>query len=102
MAKIDFSKTAHQVNGLIRGLITWPTAYFFYSGSRIKVYKACVCEGKNAPCGTVIASNGRLVVQCADNTAIEILELAPEGKSRMTAAAMLNGKKIPEGTNLNV
>ncbi len=100
MAALDFSKTADENVNLIRGLISWPTAYFYHNGQRIKVFKAATEKGEGKHFGTVLCSSGRLIIECGDNTAIEILEVAPEGKGKMTARDMLNGRKIEEGSNL--
>lgn len=100
MAKIDFTKPAADIVNLVRGLVGWPTAYFFLEGSRVKVYSAAIAEGKDAECGTVLCSSGKLVIQAGENTAVELLEVAPEGKGRMRARDMLNGRKIAEGSNL--
>ncbi len=100
MGKIDFLKSAEQINCLVRGLISWPTAYFYLDNSRVKVFSTRVHKGENKQAGTVLSSNGKLIVQCGNNTAIEFLSVQPEGKGKMTAAAMLNGRKIQEGSNL--
>lgn len=50
--------------------------------------------------GEVICSTKRLIVGCGNNTALEILEVKPEGKAKMTAAAFLSGRKLPEGSIL--
>lgn len=100
MAKIDFTKSATEIVNLVRGLVGWPTAYFFLDGSRVKVYSALETKGENKESGTVLCSNGKLVVQAGNNTAVEFLEVAPEGKGKMRVRDMLNGRKIAEGSNL--
>lgn len=100
MAKIDFTKSATEIVNLVRGLVGWPTAYFFLDGSRVKVYSALATKGENKESGTVLCSNGKLVVQAGNNTAVEFLEVAPEGKGKMRVRDMLNGRKIAEGSNL--
>lgn len=102
MAKIDFEKPACQIVNLVRGLIGWPTAFFFLDGSRVKVYSAAATVGESKPVGTVLCSKDKLIVQAGDNTAVEFLEVAPEGKSKMKVRDMLNGRKIAEGSNLCV
>ena len=100
MAKIDFTKSATEIVNLVRGLIGWPTAFFFLEGSRVKVYLATATVGENKPEGTVLCSKDRLIVQAGNNTAVEFLEVAPEGKGKMRVRDMLNGRKIAEGSNL--
>lgn len=100
MGKIDFTKSAEEINCLIRGLISWPTAHFYLENSRVKVFSSTITKGENKAPGTVLSSNGKLIVQCGNNTAIEFLLIQPEGKGKMTASAFLNGRKIEEGSNL--
>ena len=40
MARLDFNKPAREVHNLIRGLSSWPCAYTFYQGKRLKVYRS--------------------------------------------------------------
>ncbi|MEG1887301.1 MAG: hypothetical protein RR177_04165 [Oscillospiraceae bacterium] len=38
-----------------------------------------------------------MIIACGENTAIELCEVQPEGKKRMTAEMMLNGHTIVRG-----
>ena len=98
MALIDFSKTASEVHNAARGYYSWPCAYFFLNGKRIKVIKTLIGKPSNAKCGTVIGNSDELVVACGNNTSIRILEVQPEGSKQMTAKQMLCGKPIELGT----
>ncbi|MBR6743357.1 MAG: methionyl-tRNA formyltransferase [Clostridia bacterium] len=97
MGFIDFKKTAEQTHNLIRGFYSWPAAYFYIDNKRIKVLSSAVSNGEIAQSGTVICANKRLIVACAQNTAIELLEIQPEGSKRMSAADYLKGHPIKEG-----
>ena len=97
MGFVDFSNTAEQTHNLIRGFYSWPAAYFFLNGKRIKILSSAIVEGKNAKCGTVLSSDKRLIIACADNTVIELLEVQAEGSKRMSAADYLKGHPINEG-----
>ena len=50
--------------------------------------------------GRLHIENGRLLVDCAKGTLLEILELQLEGKKRLTAAEFLRGTSLPEGARL--
>ena len=95
MAHIDFSKTKEEIDCLVRGFNSWPCAYFFMNGKRIKVYKVKKCElsGEN---GEVLENEKRFVIGC-QNGSVELLEIQPEGKKRMNAADYLRGAKIEKG-----
>ncbi len=98
MAKLDFSLTAQEIHNAVRGYYSWPCAFFFLDGKRIKVIKTVLGDATTEKCGTVIANTDDLTVACADGTSIRILELQPEGSKPMTAKQMLNGKQISLGT----
>ncbi len=97
-ARLDFEKPAQAAVDLIRGLIAWPTAWFMLDGAKIKVYSARAVEGRGGRPGEVLCSAKRLIIQCGEDTALELLEVKPEGKGKMAVSAMLSGRKIAEGS----
>lgn len=100
MGQIDFSKTAREIDCLIRAFTPWPSAFMFIDGTRVKVLKAKVSENCNSEPGTVLGSSNGLNIACGNGTSITVLELQPEGKGAMTAKAYLNGKQLKAGTKL--
>lgn len=98
MALVDFSKSAIDVHNAVRGFYSWPCAYFFLDGKRIKVIKTRIGDNTNQKYGTVIGNTDELIIACGEGTSIRILELQPEGSKPMTAKQMLCGKAIPLGT----
>ena len=100
MAQVDFNNTASQIISKIHGFDPWPCAYFGLCGKRIKVYNA-VKSDIVGEAGTVLESNGRLIIGCGD-TSVELTEIQPEGSKRMSAADMLRGKQIEIGTRIEV
>ncbi|MBQ8741253.1 MAG: methionyl-tRNA formyltransferase [Clostridia bacterium] len=97
MAHLDFTKTADEICNTVRGFYSWPCAYCFINGKRIKVIKAKKTNLSSDECGIVIASDEKLVVSCKDGS-VELLTVQPEGAKAMSAQVMLNGHKISEGT----
>ncbi len=97
MAHIDFSKTADEICNAVRGFYSWPCAYCFINGRRIKVIKAKKSKLTASKCGIIIASDDGLVISCK-NGSVELLTVQPEGAKVMSAGQMLNGHKITEGT----
>ncbi len=98
MAKLDFSKTALEIQNAVRGYYSWPCAFFFLDGKRIKVIKTEIGDKTSKEYGTVIGNTNDLQIACGDGFSICITELQPEGSKAMTAKQMLNGKQIPIGT----
>lgn len=100
MGALDFSKTAFETDCLIRAFTPWPSAYFFFDGKRIKVISATVGGETESTEGTVLCADDTLTVACKGGTSIVFNELQPEGKSKMSAKAFLNGTRIKVGTKL--
>ena len=98
MAKIDFSKPANEVHNAVRGFYSWPCAFFFLGGKRIKVIKTAIGEPCDKAYGYVIDNTDALCISCGNGTSIKILELQPEGSKPMTAKQMLCGRPIEIGT----
>ncbi len=99
MALLDFKeKTAEEICNAVRGFYSWPCAYFFYDGKRVKVIKAVTAERTAAAASTVTESGERLVIACKDGTSVNLITVQPEGSKPMTAKQMLCGRPIPAGT----
>lgn len=97
MAHIDFSKTAQEVYNTVRGFYSWPCAYCFINGKRIKVLKAAISNLVSNKSGVVIKNDEKLVISCGKGS-IEFIIVQPEGAKAMSAKQMLNGNKIELGT----
>lgn len=94
LGKLDFNKSSKEIDSLIRGVNPWPGAYFEINGKKIKVHKAKICE-QTGKAGDIIASDAKrgLIIATKD-ASIELIEIQPEGKRRMTAKEYLIGNKI--------
>lgn len=98
MALIDFNKSAKEIFNSVRGYYSWPCAYFYLNGKRIKVTQAKIGKPCNAEIGTVIDTSDSLAIACGDNVSIEFTVLQPEGSKLMTAKQFFCGNKIELGT----
>ena len=90
MARLDFNKPAREVHNLIRGLSSWPCAYTFYQGKRLKVYRSKLSPMSGQP-GELLDAK-RFIVACRDG-AVEFETVQYEGGKRMPGADFLRGKK---------
>lgn len=101
MAVIDWSKSAHEIDCLIRGLNPWPIALTTLSGERLKVFAAEKANGRGEP-GTVLEADPKkgLTVACGEG-ALKLTEIQLVGGKRMKATDFLRGHVIEVGTKLN-
>jgi len=103
MGLMDFSKSAAELERLVRGLNPWPSAYTFLNGKTLKVWKSTVEKtvngGKTVP-GTIIAVDKTGIhVACGEDVLV-LCEVQLEGKKRMETDAFLRGYQVEVGTVL--
>lgn len=103
LGEIDWSKSAVEIERLIRGLNPWPSAYTHLNGKTFKIWKAKVASqdsGSQPGCICRI-SKAEMGVQTGDGILL-LEEVQLEGKKRMEIDAFLNGFALEEGTFFNV
>ena len=116
MGRMDFAKSAEELERLIRGLNPWPCAYTEIDGKNVKIYKAKViamddayktqAQGKVeqtltfAPGEIVEVAKKYFVIACGTD-ALQIQNLQPEGKKPMDTVAYLNGNPLKAGMTVN-
>lgn len=101
MGNIDWTKSAAEIERLIRGLNSWPSAYSHLDGKVLKIWQADVMdETTDSTPGTIVAVNKNdFAVQTGEGLLL-IKEVQLPGKKRMDAGAFLRGYQLKEGTIL--
>ena len=99
--EMDFTKSAVELERLIRGLNPWPGTYTEYQGKTLKIWGATVKEGGDpSKAGTIVnVKKHSFGIQTKDGILVPT-EIQLEGKKRMTAEAFLCGVSLEEGTVL--
>ncbi len=89
---IDINQLAIEVHNKIRGLSPYPGAWIESSFGELKIYTSqIVTESvKNESNEVIFIDNKKLYIECK-NSFLEIIELQPQGKQRMSAISYLNG-----------
>ena len=89
--RIDWNRGAREVHNQIRGLSPFPGAFTEWQGHGIKVYRSRMAEEASPGPGIFFRSaSNRLCAGCAEGS-LELLEVQPQGKKRMSASDFLNG-----------
>ena len=96
-AKIDFSKSARELDYIIRGTTPIPGAFAYLQGKMLKICKARPDLTKNGRAGEVISLDGGEITVATGEGALVISSVIPEGKSKMSAADFIRGRKIEKG-----
>ena len=93
--KINFSKTSMQVYNQIRGLNSFPGAYFMLNGKRIKVWESIIGSESFIEYldGEIVKLYKEGIGVKTSNGVIILTVIQPDGKSRMFARDFINGQK---------
>lgn len=118
MGELDFTKSARQIECLIRGLNPWPSAFTHLNGKMLKIWDADVvhnisdiadsskfndieqeiqCDANIAPATVCYVDKKRLIVKCGVDY-LSLNEVQLEGKKRMKIDAFLLGCRVEAGT----
>jgi methionyl-tRNA formyltransferase len=91
--KIDWTKSADEIDRLVRAYNPWPGTWTECDGKRIKISKVETGNWKELDDKRVNFQivHDRLFIVCGSKSALEILELQPEGKRVMTAKEYIAG-----------
>ena len=99
---IDWSKSAVEIHNLIRGLNSWPVAWSMKDGKNYKFWRTKV-ENRNsdkAP-GTVVELRKNSFCIATGEGLLEVLEIQPPSKKRMSAGDLLRGHGVAVGDIFN-
>jgi methionyl-tRNA formyltransferase len=98
---MDFTRSATELERLVRGLNPWPSAYTFLNGKNLKIWKCtALTEDSGAAPGVIYKTDkAGIYVACGEGSLL-LTELQLEGKKRMDAGAFLRGYSIENGTKL--
>jgi methionyl-tRNA formyltransferase len=97
--RIDFHQPASDIVNRIRGFQPWPGAYTTFRGKNLHILAARQ-DGRHLKEGELAVEGEHLIVGCGSRTALELLELQPEGKKRMAARDFVHGYRVSSGDNL--
>ncbi|HEY0446269.1 MAG TPA: methionyl-tRNA formyltransferase [Allosphingosinicella sp.] len=95
-ARIDFGRSAQEVERQIRAFNPAPGAFFEYEGERIRILAAEIGSGSGDP-GTVIDHG--LAIACGSGAIVPSL-VQRAGRGVMTSSELLRGFVIPAGARL--
>jgi methionyl-tRNA formyltransferase len=97
--RIDFERPAQEIYNRLRGFQPWPGAFTGFRGKMLNL-TAAKLSSEDVPKAELLVTNGRLFAGCADGTALELFEVQPEGKKRISAREFVNGYRPQTGEKL--
>lgn len=90
--KIDWSKSAEEIERMVRAYYPWPTTWIIWNGKVLKILQTNTSNKDNKKIGEVFLKDNELVIKCGKNTLI-IKKLQLEGGKVLTSKEFLNGHK---------
>ena len=102
LGNLDFTKSAVELERLIRGLNPWPSAFTSLNGKTLKIWDADVVDDNEGKVpGTIYDVNNKTFKIATSEGALLINELQLEGKKRMKTEDFLRGYKLEETQIIN-
>ena len=97
--RIDFARSAREIWNRLRGFQPWPGAYTSFRGKNLHIWKAQPLTRDLAQ-GELFVKDDHVVAGCGASSALELLELQPEGKKRMPVRDFIHGYHPKTGERL--
>ena len=102
--RIRWTMTAHQIYNRCRGFDPWPGTFAEFRGGRLRVWgrpaaRELSPSGSAAP-GSIQQVGAVLFAACGESTWLEVTEVQPEGRRRMTAAEFAAGARLARDERL--
>jgi methionyl-tRNA formyltransferase len=94
--RIDWGKSAAEIERQTRAFDPWPGAYTFWAGQLLKIWKAEVVESAAGKPGTLLPN----LIVATGQGGLKILEVQPAGGKRMSFEAFLRGHQMSAGAAL--
>jgi methionyl-tRNA formyltransferase len=99
--QIDFNRTAVEISNRMRAFQPWPGAFTQFRGKNLKIMAAHPSEGTpNLLPGELRLVAERLVVGSGRGSALELLQVQPEGKKVISAREFVSGYRPSAGERL--
>jgi methionyl-tRNA formyltransferase len=99
--EIDFHRSAEEICNRLRGFQPWPGAYTNFRGKNLQVWDAKPLQRVLSEAEFAVEAD-RLIVGCGKGTALELLEVQPEGKKRMATRDFVHGYRPQSGEKVGV
>jgi len=103
--KLDWTWDVTTIYNRIRGMNPWPGAFTTFRDEQVKVWKSRISgkriseySGQGYAAGQILAlSEYGLLVAAGSGGILEIIEIQPAGKKKMTAQDFFNGRRVKSG-----
>jgi methionyl-tRNA formyltransferase len=98
--RADFACSAQRIYNRLRGFQAWPGCFTNFKGKKLAIVSAKPLSAIDQSPGTMVFAGDKLLVACGEASALELLELQPEGKRKMLASEFIRGYRPESGEKL--
>jgi methionyl-tRNA formyltransferase len=98
-AQLNFNQSAQALVNAIRAFTFEPGAWCNWKNEPFKITKARSVEYQALKPGYIAVDGQKVIVGCANNSAIELISVVPAGKKEMPAADWARGARLQGGEN---
>jgi methionyl-tRNA formyltransferase len=98
--RIDFSRSAHEIFNRFRGFQPWPGAFTTFRGKGLNIIGMRTAS-EDVPQGQLLVKSNQLFAGCGVGRVIELVEVQPEGKKRISAKDFIHGYRPRPGESLD-
>lgn len=101
MGRLDWKKSAAELERLVRGLNSWPSAFTYLNGKTLKIWEAAVEAGNSTKKPGEVAEVTKEAIKVQTGEGLLVLKnVQLEGKKRMDVKAFLLGYPLEAGTKI--
>jgi methionyl-tRNA formyltransferase len=102
--RIRWEMPAQQIYNRMRAFAPWPGTFAEFRGKRLHLWgrsaPSALAPNEPAPGGTIRQSGRALLAACGGGSWLEIAQVQPEGRRRMTAQEFAAGARLAAGDRL--
>lgn len=91
---VDWSRPAREIHARLRGFTPWPGATTTFRGAGLKILTARLSAETGLAPGQLALRQRKLVAGCGGGTALELVEVQPEGRKRVPGESFANGARL--------
>jgi len=99
--RLDWTMPAEALARRVRGFHPWPGTFTTWRGQPLKILRARAEAGGALAPGELEADRDGLLVGCGQGTRLRLLEVQPESRRPMTAAAFAAGLRLGPGARFD-
>ena len=100
-ARVDWTKSAQDIENLARAFVPWPVAWCEWRGENLKLWSCrLAAENVRGEAGAIEVREGKVLVAC-DNSALQLLRVQVAGKAQMDALDWARGARLDASAKLD-